>query len=209
MSWLSYLAPRIAYRTSTKYNRDVRVVEERGKYKLLVNGSRQSGEYIRKLWQHAFAQFRIFPSPDVRKILVLGVGGGTVLLLLRAMYPDAAITAVDIDEAMIAIAKKYFGVTGCTLLVADAREFVKTKGTWDMIVIDLFIGATIPTFVSSETFLQNVSARESSRGVVLVNYLQEFEYGKLSDIFFKKLTKIFGSVRDARVNNNRFFCVIK
>lgn len=127
MSLLSYLVPRTVLRFSTQYNSDVRVLEEQGAYKLLVRGSRQSGEYIKILWQTAFSNFGVFPSPDVKNILVLGVAGGTVIHMLHAIYPDAQIEGVDIDEKMIEVGKKYFGlnhVANLTLKRADAKQFV-------------------------------------------------------------------------------------
>lgn len=207
MSFLSYLVPRVVARYSTKYNRDIRVLEEKGKYKLLVDGSRQSGEYILMLWQQALCRFGIIPSPDVRNILVLGVGGGTVMHLLHALYPESKITGVDIDEKMIWIGKKYFGLTGFTLEVADAQKFVKRAGRWDMIVVDLFIGAAIPAFVGEEEFIRNMKKILAPRGILLINYLQEREYGPLSVLLHNKLKKIFSSVADCKIYYNRFFVV--
>jgi len=214
MSLLSYLFPRVIARYSTNYNRDIRVLEEKGKYKLLVNGSRQSGEYILKLWQQALCRFGIIPSPDVRSILVLGVGGGTVIHLLHALYPDAVITGVDMDEKMVSIGKKYFGlskVSGLTLTVADAKEFllmaVAKKKQWDMVVVDLFIGAAIPAFVGEERFIRDLKRIMAPKGMVLINYLHEREYRALAALLLCKLKKIFRSVRDCEVYNNRFFMV--
>lgn len=207
MSLLSYLFPRVIARYSSPYNRDIRVLEENGKNKLLVNGSRQSGEYVQKLWQHAFCAFGIIPSPDVRSILVLGVGGGTVIHLLSALYPDALITGVDIDEKMVSIGKKYFGLTGFSLEVEDAQKFVKRAGWWDMIVVDLFIGATIPYFVGEEVFFRHLRRLMTPKGMVVINYLRELQYLALSKLMREKLQKIFRSVHETDINFNRFFMV--
>jgi spermidine synthase len=189
------------------------VLEEKGKYKLLVNGSRQSGEYILKLWQQALCQFGIIPSPDLRNILVLGVAGGTVIHLLHALYPDALITGVDVDACMIDIGEKYFGlgdVNGLALTVSDAKKFVRDsaakKKQWDMVIVDLFVGATIPAFVGEENFIRNVKRILKSKGMVLVNYLREREYSALSELLYGKLTKEFRSVKDCNLYFNRFFC---
>jgi spermidine synthase len=190
------------------------VLEEKGKYKLLVNGSRQSGEYVRKLWQHAFCVFGIIPSPDVRKILVLGVAGGTVVHLLHAMYPDATIEGVEIDKEMIVIGKKYFGldrVERLTLTKSDAKAFLEKVARkqmhWDMVVVDLFVGATIPAFVSEEGFIRNLKQVMTPKGMAIINYLREREYGTLAVLLRGKLEKIFHSVKDCEVCFNRFFVV--
>lgn len=212
MSWLSYVFPRTVLRFSSDYNHDIRVVEEHGVYKLLVYGSRQSGEYIKKLWQTAFSDFGIIPSPDVKNILVLGVAGGTVIHMLHAMYPDAIITGVDIDEKMIAVGKKYFGLDAILNLVLkqdDAKKFINRatdeKKKWDLIIIDVFIGASIPPFVGEHAFLFTVKQILSSHGIVVINYLREYEYEKLSDFLFIKLRRVFSEVRDTKIYFNRFF----
>jgi len=212
MNALSYIVPRTVKRASTSYNRDIRVVEENGKYKLLVNGSRQSGEYIKELWQKACAEFGIITSPDVKSILVLGVAGGTVIHLLRGIYPDAEITGVDIDKTMIEIGKKYFGlsgVPGLTLRTEDAKVFMKKNTHWDMVVIDLFIGAAIPPFVGEDEFLSDVKNSLTPNGKLLINYLYELEYKQLSDLFIVILRKLFSNAADYKIYNNRFFYVVK
>lgn len=209
---ISYFFPTIVFRASTKYNRDIRVVEEKGVNKLLVNGSRQSGEYIKSLWQHALAEFHIIPSPDIKRILVLGVAGGTIIHLLHAVYPDALIDGVDIDREMLEIGKKYFyldSVKGLTLTQVDAKEYVaksiRQRKKWDMIAVDVYVGASIPAFVGENQFLHDLKTILSPRGIVLINYLREFEYEKLSMHVSEKLRGVFHRVKDTEINCNRFF----
>lgn len=213
MSWVSYIVPQVVARSTSPYNRDIRVLEEKGKYKILVNGSRQSGEYVLKLWQHAFCSFGIIPSPDVRKILVLGVAGGTVIHLTSAIYPDATIDGVDIDRKMIDIGKKYFGldrVTRLTLTVEDAKAFLakaaRRRERWDMILVDTHVGPDVAEFVNDEHFLTLLKHACSTRGIVIVNYLRELKYQELSVHLRKKLKNIFRNVQETDIYFNRFFC---
>ena len=214
MSWTTYLVPRVVARLSSPYNRDIRILEEKGKNKLLVNGSRQSGEYILKLWQHAFCAFGIIPSPDVRSILVLGVAGGTVIHLLHAIYPDAIITGVDIDGRMVNIGKKYFRldqVKSLTCIIADAKKFVRSsaakKTQWDMVIIDVYVGATIPPFIHEDVFLRSIRRILKPKGKIVLNYLREFQYAALSDELRRNLKKIFVHLEETDINFNRFFMV--
>jgi spermidine synthase len=213
MSWTTYLVPRVVGNFSSPYNRDIRILEEKGKNKLLVNGSRQSGDYIRMLWQHAFCKFGIIPSPDVRSILVLGIAGGTVIELTHAIYPDAIITGVDIDAQMVDIGKKYFGlgrVHGLTCIIADAQEYVRTavaeKKQWDMVIVDLFIGATIPEFVYQNEFIRRLKRIVTPRGELVINYLRELQYLTLSARYRATLKKYFPRVEETDIYYNRFFC---
>ncbi len=213
MTWLSYIFTQTILQTSSKYNREIRVNEERGKLKLLVNGSRQSGEYIEKLWKEAFKAFGLPQSHlqgDPLQILVLGVGGGTVIQMLNAYYPNASIIAVDIDQTMIDIGKKYFGLDrlpNISFVCQDAEQFVqkKTKRPYDLVIVDLFIGTHVPEVVRDENFLKNIKTMLMPRGSVVINYLHEFEYVKQSDELKELLERLFPSVIEKFNYNNRFF----
>lgn len=211
MGWLSYIYPQTIARSTSRFNKDIRVNLENGSFKLLVNGSRQSGPYIEMLWKKAFRAFGISGELPVRRILVLGVGGGTVIHLLRSMFSPAQIIGVDIDAVILEIGKKYFdlsGMNGLTLIVDDARKFVqksKITDAYDLIIIDIFLGSDIPPFVNSDTFLRQIRNCTAKHGAVVINYLQEHAYAQESDIFFSRLKNIFRSARDFRIFRNRFF----
>lgn len=205
---LSYIFPQTIARFSTKFNKDIRVNEEYGKPKLLVNGSRQSGAYIEKLWKEAFNSFGI-RYIDAQRILVLGTGGGTVIQILRWIFPQAMIDAIDIDNVMLDIGKTYFGlstVPRLTMYQDDAKYFVKrTKKKYDLIVIDLFIGRNIPGFVGTKEFLIDLKELLKKESAIVINYLREEEYGVLSDNLRVRLEKLFSKVDEFPIERNRFF----
>jgi len=184
------------------------VNDEYGMRKLLVNGSVQSGRYIQSLWKEAFRAFGI-SSLEWQKVLVLGVGGGTVMELLHGQFPKAHITGVDIDPVIIDIAKKYF-LTGnlgyVDFAVADAKEYVvKNTSKFDCLIIDIFIGNAVPEFVKTMSFITSCKQRLSQNGVVCINYLQDREYKEKSKEFHQVLRSMFPKVCDFRKANNRFF----
>ena len=220
MTWFSYIFPQTILRTSSKYNSHIRINEERGKLKLLVNGSRESGEYIEKLWKEAFAAFGFGGLGSGLKlhqgltpsILVLGVAVGTVIHLARRMYPKAAITGVDIDKVMLDIGRTYFGLgeaKGLTLIHQDAKQYVQKavvqKKQYDLIIVDLFLGREIPGFVESQSFLRQLHRLLKKDGRVIINFLRELEYESVSDKLMERLKKTFRVVQDFGLYHNRFF----
>lgn len=215
MHWLSYIFPQTIFCASSTYNHDIRVIEEQGQYKLLVSGSRQSGVYIKNLWEQALAAFASGLTPP-RSILVLGVAGGTVIHLLRRMYPKAAIVGVDIDDIMLFVGRTYFGLSdmkNVTLIQADARRFVadarRKNVRYDGIVVDVFFGRTIPDFVKNTSFLLSLKKILSPKGWMVINYLRELEYEEHSHVLGASLKKIFGNVSDFPIVRNRFFSVVQ
>lgn len=196
------------FKTSSSYNQEIRVFGGFWGPKLFVNGSWQSGPYIRKLWTSAFKKFRIDRLSNIQTILVLGIGGGTVIELLARQYPNATITAVDIDKTMIDIAKRYFrsdSIANLRVVCGDAKVFVRSCSRYDLVIVDLFIGPKIPEFVSSLPFLKSLYAIITSDGHCCINYLRELEYREKSDELMLRLNALWGHVEDMNLYNNRFF----
>jgi SAM-dependent methyltransferase len=71
-------------------------------------------------------------------VLLLGLGGGAMLRHLEAYLPDAAVTAVERDAAVIALAREHFGVRA-KILRADAEDAVADmRGEFDAVLVDLY-----------------------------------------------------------------------
>ncbi len=68
-------------------------------------------------------------SPKLQTVLLLGLGGGSVVATLRQDFGfTGAITAVDIDPTIIQIAREEFGITNAAntrIACADAAEFLQ------------------------------------------------------------------------------------
>lgn len=80
--------------------------------------------------------------PQPPKVLLLGVGGGAAVHLLRRWYPGVQITGVDLSGVHLTLAKRFFHLQGSDLQLihADARQFVtEYRGTpFDLVIEDLF-----------------------------------------------------------------------
>ncbi len=73
-----------------------------------------------------------------QSVLLLGVGGGAMLRHLEAYLPAAAVTAVERDPAVIALAREHFRIGG-RILRADAEDWVAgRRGEFDVVLVDLY-----------------------------------------------------------------------
>lgn len=80
--------------------------------------------------------------PKVKNVLMLGVGGGAAVHLLRAFVQPARIVGVDLNRTHLTLARRYFGLRGPDLELhcQDACQFVADyQGEpFDFIIDDVF-----------------------------------------------------------------------
>jgi spermidine synthase len=110
---------------------------------------------------------------DIRKVLVIGLGGGTVPKRFVRDYPNVVVDAVEIDPAVITIAKRYFYVSeGPRLRIheADGRQFLRrSKEKWDLILLDAYYADTVPFFLTTKEFFLIVKEHLTPNGMLVNN----------------------------------------
>lgn len=110
-------------------------------------------------------------SPDKPRVLVLGLAAGVVP---RAFKRDGAdeVAVVDINPDSLAAATEYFNFDpeGIELNWEDARTFARRcRDRFDVIVIDLFQGGTIPDHLLTREFFGDLSKCVYPDGTVVMN----------------------------------------
>lgn len=193
--------------TSSKFNKSIIIEEFRGSVSLIVNGILQSGDYVTDLYNQVFSAFSISLKQNA-KILVLGVGGGTVIHKCLSIQQNIQITGVDIDSRIITIAKKYFNLDKANIkfIHQDAKIYIRENSeVFDMVIVDLFIGNDIPEFVEQKEFIHQISLITKKRGKLLINFQRMNEYKQRARKLQNSLTLIFSSVKAKSINRNYFF----
>lgn len=107
------------------------------------------------------------------RILVVGLGGGTMPMFLRRYYPQATIDAVDIDPDVIFVAKEYFGFREDERMkahAADGRKFIENvKEPYDIIFLDAFGTRNVPAALTTLEFMNAVRRAVKPGGAVVGN----------------------------------------
>lgn len=111
---------------------------------------------------------------SVDTILLLGLGGGSVIKTLREDFDfSGSITAVELDNTIIDIAAKEFQIysnSKLEIIYNDAFEFVKkNQRLFDLIIIDLFIDNLVPEVFYSTRFWENISKSIQKSGCFIFN----------------------------------------
>jgi len=118
----------------------------------------------------------LYLNPDPKRILIVGLGGGTLPMALRGILPDAVIDVVEIDEAVVKAAKDFFTFKDDPNLkvhIEDGRLFVKKAikaGTkYDLVMLDAFEDDYIPEHLLTREYLQEVKSIMVPGGVIAAN----------------------------------------
>lgn len=127
-------------------------------------------EYTRMM---ATALF-VVPAPDA--ILIVGLGGATLPNALHSLLPNTLIDTVEIDPAVIRVARRYFGYQPSDMqrvFAEDGRAFVERahheEQHYDIVMLDAFDSNYIPAHLQTVEFLQSVHDILTPGGVVVAN----------------------------------------
>jgi len=158
-------------------------------------GLTQSGGVAKKVWETSLRKTKQTKG-EVKKALILGLGGGSIANLIGRFWGEVEIVGVDIDPVIVELGKRYLGVdTDVKVEITDAIGWVKKdKSKYDLICLDTYVEDQFPKKLESDSFLKNVKGLLAKSGVLVVNRLYYGEKRKEADLFEKKLEKIFSSV---------------
>lgn len=142
-------------------------------------------------------------NPQPSSVLTIGLGGGTLPTAFAELFPGIEQDAVEIDPAVVDIAKGYFGFrSGPSLRVhtQDARVWVKRaalrKDRFDVIVLDAFNGEYIPEHLMTADFFQELKSLLTPQGVLVSN---TFGVSELYDSESATYAHVFGDFINFRV----------
>ncbi len=118
---------------------------------------------------------------EVENILLLGLGGGSVIKTLREHFSFAgSIVAVDIDPVIIRIAEEEFSVfenETTKIECDDALDFLKKdKNSYSLIIVDLFIDNKVPDKFLSVIFWEHICRRMKVNGFLIFNSISSVDY---------------------------------
>lgn len=147
------------------------------------------------------------------RILIVGLGGGTIPSFLHKHYPDVTIDVVDIDPVVVDVAKRYFGFREDATMhahVADGRRFIEEcKDPYDLIFLDAFSAENIPYALVTREFLQAVRRALTPDGVVVGNVWSR-HVNPLYDSMVLTYQDVFGElcILDVRGAGNKIFLAL-
>jgi len=127
------------------------------------------------------------------RILILGLGGGTIPRVMAKYYPDIPIDVVEIDPDVITIARRFFFFEPKKMMKVismDGRRFLRSsQDRYDIIFLDAYDDMSIPFHLTTKEFFEIVKQRLTPAGVVAANV-----WGPRTDGFYLSELKTYQQV---------------
>jgi len=115
---------------------------------------------------------------QIRRVLVLGVGGGAVIRQFRSWFPACHVTGIELDKMHLYIARRFFGLNdnNIDLVEMDALRWVRNfRGLpFDIIVDDLFAevdGEPERVVAADRKWINELSRILAPNGMLIMNFI--------------------------------------
>lgn len=112
-------------------------------------------------------------AAKLERVLIVGLGGGSMQRYLRKLLPGLTIESVEIDPVVRRIAAEFFSFKEDERQIVhleDGAAFMaRAEARYDIIFIDAFGPASIPEPLRTKKFFADVKGRLAEGGVVCAN----------------------------------------
>jgi spermidine synthase len=157
------------------YSGRVELTRINGKLRLDTSKVNYSYGSLQRILKRALREVNL---SGVGEVLLLGLGGGSVVQTLRDDFDFTGnITAVDIDPLMVSLAGEVFHIGSyyaCNIYCEDALHFIENDaGLYDLIIVDIFIDDVIPPGFMNDDFWKNIIDRLHKGGYVIFNTIRK------------------------------------
>jgi spermidine synthase len=162
-----------------------------------VDNLTQSGGILKNVWKRSLKRIKN-QELKIKNCLVVGLGGGTVVGLVKKYWPDAGVAGIDIDPIMVELGRKYLKMENVDVVIGDGFEYIKKEAkkgeSYDLILTDTYIGNDYPKRFESDNYIKYVKRSLSKEGKAVFNRLYFDGKRKQAIKFGEKLEKYFSKV---------------
>lgn len=143
-------------------------------------------------YTRAMMGFLLFNAAPA-SILMIGLGGGSMLKYLHKHLPDADLTAIEINQGVIDMRHDFHippDSERLRIVCADGAAFVrKPPKAYDVILVDGFTGQGLPDALCSRGFYQHCRAALAPDGLLVANVQADTQQTRE---IMQRLNKAFG-----------------
>ena len=174
----------VRHRSQSAHNQIT--VEDKGGYRMLrFNGSMETRLLIANpLLGHFeytdYFQMPLLWNPKAKRVLVMGLGGGSTQRAFQHYFPTVHVDTVELDPTVAKVAKEWFGVKENKthkIHISDGRGYLRRnkERKYDAIMMDAYssntYGSFIPYHLATKEFFQLASEDLTVNGVLAYNVI--------------------------------------
>ena len=145
------------------------------------------------LWNH-----------DIKRVLMVGLGGGSTPRAYQHYYTNVMVDVVEIDPVVVEVAKKYFTVAESPTIkihIADGRVFLhQSTNIYDVILMDAYsttrYGSSLPRQLTTKEFFTLASQHLSTNGIFAYNVIGQIKgfRATLIGAMYRTMSEVFPHV---------------
>jgi spermidine synthase/uncharacterized membrane protein len=169
------------YETESAYNY-IQVQEQNGYTLLRLN----DGQGVHSMYHPdtlnyggPWEQFLVGPyfyanrkPQDVKRMAIVGLAAGTAARQASAVYGNIPIDGFELDEKIVEVGQKYFGLNlpNLTVHIGDGRlNLERSQYKYDIIAVDAYRPPYIPPHMTTQEFFGIVASHLTDDGVLTIN----------------------------------------
>ncbi len=122
-----------------------------------------------------FTSLGLTLKPDPKRVLIIGLGGGSIAKKYNHEFPSMELDVAEIDPEVIQVAKKYFYFQegkNVRVHAQDGRLFLmRVPRRYDIILLDAYYADAVPFHLTTREFFQIADSKLTSKGAVVVNLI--------------------------------------
>lgn len=181
---------RVIYEADSVYHFIVVAEDDRARY-LRFDRSFQSGmlhtdHFESPFLYAAYAHLGVIFAPQAKRVLAIGLGGGSIPKRFWRDYPEMVVDVAELDPMVVEVAKRFFQVREdprLRIFVQDGRLFLRrAQQKYDIIIIDAYFSESIPFHLSTREFYKLARERLAPGGVIVSNIIGALQ-GPRSSLF--------------------------
>jgi spermidine synthase len=198
----------VAYEVTSPYHH-IRVLDQDGMRTLCFDDATETRMSLTDPLSGHFEYTEYFHMPwlwntNISRVLMIGLGGGSVQRSFEYYYPNTRIDTVEIDPSVVQIARDYFRVKESErqqVHVSDGRQFLRrSTGKYDLILLDAYVqgryGAGIPQHLATREFFTSVRDHLTTNGIVADNVIGSLDnwHAEIVGAIYRTLKTVFPQV---------------
>ncbi len=167
----------------------------------------QSGGVVDKVWNTTLKKLAK-NKKDIDTCLILGLGGGGMVKIVKKYWPETKIVGVDIDPVFVNLGRKYMDLDDreVEIVIKDAHKYLTNNSNkYDLICVDVYVGDRVPEKFRSVEFVGLVKKTLSKNGVAIFNRLYSGDERNQAMKFLDSLKEVFNKTETVHPEANIMF----